>query len=218
MTNSHLFFLSKFDIKIIILYNKEVEVTYSFYRKEKNMELDYIEITKDNIDFATKIQEEIFPGESAYEHYLYTINKNEEYEKYYLVYDKEKIVGITGTYSNEPLEETNSLWLGWYGVLPTERNKGYGTKILKDTIDMAKKLIPKYPIKYFRLYTDIKENKEALPLYDKYMDIKEMYHNHNDVNYDGNCIIYSKSLTQEKVQKWDDKFLNLKQIIEEQGN
>ena len=44
-----------------------------------------------------------------------------------------------------------------------------------------------------------------------------MYNNPNDVNYDGNCIIYSKSLTQGKAQKWNNKFLNLKQIIEEQG-
>lgn len=49
------------------------------------MKLKYIQITKENIDSVTKIQQEIFPGESAYEHYLYTINKNEEYEKYYLV-------------------------------------------------------------------------------------------------------------------------------------
>lgn len=181
------------------------------------MKLKYIQITKENINSATKIQQEIFPGESAYEHYLYTINKNEEYEKYYLVYDQEKVVGVTGIYSNEPLEETHSLWLGWYGVLLAERNKGYGSRILKDTIEMAKKLSQKYPIQYFRLYTDIKENKEALPLYDKYMDIKEMYNNPDDVNYDGNCIIYSKSLTQEKAQKWNNKFLNLKQIIEEQG-
>lgn len=66
---------------------------------------------------------------------------------------------------------------------------------------MAKKLSQKYPIQYFRLYTDIKENKEALPLYDKYMDIKEIYNNPDDVNYDGNCIIYSKSLTQKKSTK-----------------
>lgn len=186
-------------------------------KKEKIKMLTYIPITNDNINLATKIQQEIFPGESAYEHYRYTINKNEEYEKYYLVYDKDKIIGITGTYSNEPLEETNSLWLGWYGVRPPERKKGYGTQILKDTIELAKQLSAKYPIKYFRLYTDISENKESLHLYDKYMDIKEMYNNKDDVNYNGNCIIYSKSLTAEPVTKWNDKFLNLRLIIEEQG-
>lgn len=125
-------------------------------------------------------------------------------------------LGITGHYTNEPLEETNSLWLGWYGVLAKERNQGYGTKILKDTIEFAKQLSNKYPIKYFRLYTDQKENKEALSIYDKYMDIKEMYQNPEDINYNGNCIIYSKSLTQEQVTKWDNKFLNLKLIVEEQ--
>ena len=44
-----------------------------------------------------------------------------------------------------------------------------------------------------------------------------MYNNKDDVNYNGNCIIYSKSLTAEPVTKWNDKFLNLRLIIEEQG-
>lgn len=181
-----------------------------------DMKLNYVPIAKDNIDLAAKIQQEIFPEESAYEHYKWTIEQNCIYQKYYLVYDENKIIGITGHYTNEPLEGTNSLWLGWYGVLAKERNQGYGTKILKDTIEFAKQLSNKYPIKYFRLYTDQKENKEALSIYDKYMDIKEMYQNPEDINYNGNCIIYSKSLTQEQVTKWDNKFLNLKLIIEEQ--
>lgn len=181
-----------------------------------DMKLNYVPIAKDNIDLAAKIQQEIFPEESAYEHYKWTIEQNCIYQKYYLVYDENKIIGITGHYTNEPLEETNSLWLGWYGVLAKKRNQGYGTKILKDTIEFAKQLSNKYPIKYFRLYTDQKENKEALSIYDKYMDIKEMYQNPEDINYNGNCIIYSKSLTQEQVTKWDNKFLNLKLIIEEQ--
>lgn len=180
------------------------------------MKLKYIPITKDNIDFAAKIQKEIFPEESAYQHYKWTIEQNCSYQKYFLVYEKDQIIGVTGHYTNEPLEETNSLWLGWYGVLPEKRNQGYGTKILKDTLELANQLSTKFPIKYFRLYTDISENKQALHIYDKYMDIKEMYHNPEDINYNGNCIIYSKSLTQEQVTKWNNKFLNLKLIIAEQ--
>lgn len=39
------------------------------------MKLDYIEISKDNIDLATLRQQEIFSRKSAYIHYLYTIKK-----------------------------------------------------------------------------------------------------------------------------------------------
>lgn len=104
------------------------------YTNEKlrgdNMNLIYKEITNDNLLLATKIQMQIFPEESAYEHYKWLIELNCEYQKYYLVYDQNEIVGITGIYSNESIEETNSLWLGWYGVLeendPTSAyEKGY---------------------------------------------------------------------------------------------
>ena len=67
--------------------------------------LTYIPITNDNINLATKIQQEIFPGESAYEHYRYTINKNEEYEKYYLVYDKDKIIREQEAKKQQQLEK-----------------------------------------------------------------------------------------------------------------
>lgn len=176
----------------------------------------YVEITNDNLLEATLIQMKIYPNESAYEHYKYIINKKCDYEKYYLVYNDGDIIGITGLYCNENLEETNSIWLGWFGVLEEYRRKGYGKKILLDTIEMAKKLSDRYPIKYFRLYTSERDDLIAQPLYQKVMDIKEYYNNEDDVNYDGTCVIYSKSLGDYKVIYWDNKFLNLKEIIEDQ--
>lgn len=178
--------------------------------------MKYIEITSENILLATKIQMEIFPEESAYEHYNYGIKKNVEYEKYYLVYNENKIIGITGLYSNEDINETNSIWLGWFGVMKEYRSKGYGKRILLDTIEMVKELSNKYPIKYFRLYTSERDDKLAQPLYEKVMDIKEYYNNKNDFNYDDTCLIYTKVLTNDKIKKWNNKFLNLKQIIEAQ--
>ena len=178
--------------------------------------LKYVEIINDNIEFATKVQMRIFPNESAYEHFKFTIERNLEYEKYFLVYDGDIVIGVTGLYSNEDIFETNSLWLGWFGVLEEYRSKGYGKQILIDTIEMAKKLAKKYPIKYFRLYTSERDDKIAQPLYEKVMDIKEYYNNPDDINYDGTCLIYTKSLDDEKPTYWNDKFLNLKTIVEEE--
>lgn len=175
--------------------------------------LRYEEITVNNLIQATKIQNEIFPEESAYEHYKTTIILEKDYKKYYLVYDKDKIIGITGLYSNEDLEETNTIWLGWFGVLEKYRSKGYGKQILLDTIDLAKKLKEKYPIKYLRLYTSEELDKIALPLYNKVMDIKEYYNNKDDFNYNNTCLIYTKKLDNE-LELWNDKFLNLKYITE----
>ena len=178
--------------------------------------LKYVEIINDNIEFATKVQMRIFPNESAYEHFKFTIERNLEYEKYFLVYDGDIVIGVTGLYSNEDIFETNSLWLGWFGVLEEYRSKGYGKQILTDTIEMSKKLAKKYPIKYFRLYTSERDDKIAQPLYEKVMDIKEYYNNPDDINYDGTCLIYTKSLDDEKPTYWNDKFLNLKTIVEEE--
>lgn len=156
--------------------------------------MKYVEITNNNIELATNVQMSIFPKESAYEHFKNTIENPKDYNKYFLVYDTDQIIGITGHYSNENIYKTNSIWLGWFGVINEFRKKGYGEKILLDTIDMVKNLSEKYPIKYFRLYTSERDDRLAQPLYNKIMDIKEYYMNDNDVNYDGTCVIFSKSL------------------------
>lgn len=178
--------------------------------------LKYVLVTNENLQFATNIQSRIFPKESAFLHYKYSIESNLEYIKYYLVYDNDNVVGITGLYSNEEISETNSIWLGWFGVLEDFRSNGYGKQIFLDTIDMANDLKNKYPIKYFRLYTSERDDAIALPLYNKVMDIKEYYNNPDDDNYDGTCLIFSKSLTDQPVPYWNNKFINLKGIISDQ--
>jgi len=178
--------------------------------------LKYIEIDNTNIMDATKIQMEIFPNESAYYHFKYAIDFKCDYIKYYLVYKDNNVIGITGLYSNEDIYETNSIWLGWFGILPKYRKLGFGKKVLLDTINKSIELSKKYPIKYFRLYTDEKTNDISLNLYDKIMDIKEYYNNKNDINYNNSCLIYSKALNNDKIEKWNNRFLNLKEIIAEE--
>ena len=97
--------------------------------------LKYVKITKENIVFATNIQMKIFKDECAYQNYLDIINKNLEWQNYYLVYDDDIVIGITGLYCFEDINITNSIWLGWFGVLEEHRLKGYGMKILLDTIE-----------------------------------------------------------------------------------
>ena len=128
-----------------------------------------------------------------------------------------KAISILGdsysTFEGYLQPDTNSIWLGWFGVLNEFRRKGYGQQILIDTINMAKYLAKKYPIKYFRLYTSEKDDSITPPLYYKIMDIKEYYNNVNDVNYDNTCVIFSKSLFETPITYWNDRFLNLKEII-----
>ena len=178
--------------------------------------LKYVEITSDNLDFATEMQMQIFPIESAYIFYKQIIDRNNEYEKSYLVYDKENLIGVTGLYCCEDINLTNTIWLGWMGVFKEYRRMGYGKEILLDTIEMAKNLAKKYPIKYLRLYTSERDNKDSLFLYDKVMDLKEYYYNENDINYDNTCVVYSKNLTEEKIKKWDNDFIDIKRYVKEE--
>jgi hypothetical protein len=83
-------------------------------------------------------------------------------------------------------------------------------------MDMAKSLMTKYPIKYFRLYTSSNDNASAIPLYDKTMDIKEDYTNIDDVTYDDSCLIYTKVLGDYEHIKWNNQYLNLNEVVKEQ--
>ena len=174
--------------------------------------LKYIRMTEENIDEIVKTQMEIFPSECGYFQYNYALICGKDYWKYWIVYDNEEIIGITGLYSDFDINETNSIWLGWFGIRPQYRRKGYGKEVLEYTIKEAYKLANIYPIKYLRLYTSIDENKEAQLLYSKLMDEKEKYNNINDNNYNETCYIWTKALYNDKITPWNNKYLGLKEI------
>jgi len=167
--------------------------------------MEFIEITMENILEATDAQMDIF-GEKdcAYLCYLQHIQNGDP--AYYIVKEKDDIVGISGIYI-EPFEP-DTAWLGWYGVKAKYRKKGYGTKILNHTIEIAKQS----GFKYFRLYTDI-VNPNAHRLYDKVMDFVEEYK-----EQDYRVLIYSKSLCNQPCPKLNNQCINLDSKNKEQNN
>jgi len=55
----------------------------------------------------------------------------------YIIKDnKSRPVGITGLYSVKPA--TKELWLGWFGILPKFRNKGYGRSVMLQLEEIAR--------------------------------------------------------------------------------
>ena len=168
--------------------------------------MEFVEITMDNILEATDIQMAIFgPKECAYLCYLQHIQNNDP--AYYIVKDSSgNNIGISGIYV-EPFEP-NTAWLGWYGVLSECRNKGYGTKILEHTIEIAKN----NGYKNFRLYTDV-INPKAHKLYDKIMDFSEEY-----VEDKYTVLVYSKTLCEEPCNKLNNKCINLASKSNEQDD
>ena len=169
--------------------------------------LKYEKVTQKNINKAIKIQNRIFPLEDGYDDLNESINHSEKYFdvlEYYLVHDGEYYVGITGIYSHKEYPE--DAWVGWFGILPPFRRMGYGTEALQYTIEKAKKK----GFKSLRLYTDDECNYVSTKLFEKFNMLKEFYTKENGKYYQvGNMLIYSLSLTEDKVKPWKNKMLYL---------
>ena len=167
--------------------------------------LKYEEVTYDNLDIAIRIQNEIFPDENGKENYIEGIT-NDPYRKEminFIVYDENTPIGVVGLYSyNEYPEDA---WLSWFGVLEQYRNKGYGSKIF----DFFEKLSLNKGYKAIHVYTD-DEFDSAISLYNSKGMISENYMNELESDEINNgTIVFSKSLTLEKTQRWNNKFLQL---------
>lgn len=167
-------------------------------------------ITRDNLALASKIQNEIFPGEDGTENFIECIEKN-PYRKeldYYIAYNNDLPIGVTGIYSYHEYPE--DAWLAWYGILPEFRNNGYGTAVFDLTVELAKEK----GYHNLRLYSD-DTFKDAHRLYLKQGMIKEIYDNELDKDpytpEDSVTYIFSMSLTDEKVTNWNNKILGLKE-------
>jgi GNAT superfamily N-acetyltransferase len=87
------------------------------------------------------------------------------YVKYYAGIDEfsGKVIGTTGIYTQKD-DEKDSDWIAWFCVDPNFRGKGYGSKLLDFTIDLAKKRGKKFIRLYTSYNTDIKK---AMELYSK---------------------------------------------------
>ena len=171
--------------------------------------MEFVLVDFTNYKKAIEIQNIIFPNEDGTINILASLDRElfikktgidyvEDNVKYYIVYDNNEEVGITGLYNYDSI----SAWLAWFGVLPDKRRKSYGKRILEKTMELAKQK----GFKTMRLYTDAIENADAIKLYKKLGFVGEKY-TAEDLLYD--CYIYSKSLNDEKVDLWNNKLLGL---------
>lgn len=179
------------------------------------MNLSYELIDENNIKLASSIQGTIFPGESASQHYKHSIISNHKNSSYYIISWNNIPVGITGIYIMNKYDKQaindNSVWLGWFGVLPEFRSKGIGRQALLDTIEKSKI----YKRKYFRIYTVSTDNALAQPLYKSIMHAREPYKNKEDYNYNNNCYIYSYNLKgNNNIELWNNKYVYINEDIE----
>lgn len=172
--------------------------------------INFKKIIDDNLELAVSIQNEIFPDEDGRENFIECVEHN-PYRKeldFYVAYDGDLPIGVTGVYSYH--EYPDDAWLGWFGILPNLRCKGYGNKVLDMTIDMARDK----GYKNLRLYSD-ESFVDAHRLYKSKGMIQEIYDNPDDKDpYEPEGLktyIFSISLNDEKVKLWNNKTLGLKE-------
>ena len=172
------------------------------------MNIIFERITYDNLELACKIQNTIFPEEDGRQNFIEQINKDpyRKEQDYSIVYIDNEPIGVTGIYSYHEYPE--SAWLGWFGILSEHRGKGYGKAALETTIEIAKQK----GYKKFRLYTD-EFATDAHRLYESCGLIKELYDNPNDKDefIEADIYIYSKSLTEEPIDLWNNKIIGIKE-------
>jgi len=175
--------------------------------KNENI-LFFEEVNNTNLDIAIKIQKEIFPLENGSDDLKTSITNNipnyQFLQKYYLAKNENRVIGISGLYAYKAYPQ--DAWLRWFGVIDSERGKGYATQILKQSIQKAKEM----GFETLRLYTDEEDNANAVKLYKKFGMVSEFYDNPDDKHFEiGKTLIFSISLNDKKVTPWNNKNLYL---------
>ena len=132
--------------------------------------LTYQILTKENIEIAYEIQKNTWPNDPDYADLLEKVEETTDDNCFFLVYDQQSLIGLIGVEIYDEYPDT--IWLDWFTVLEKYRRMGYGTKILKDTINYCKEL---KRFDYIRLETTYYKDRPALFLYDKIMHLKEKY-------------------------------------------
>ena len=169
--------------------------------------IKYVPVTKDNSKSAIRIQQSIFPLENGKQDILESLEEtktNFDFLQYYLICYNEKYIGITGLYSYPQYKD--DCFMAWFGILPLYRRNGIGTLTIKHLKSLAKKL----NFKNLRVYTDSHSNHYACRLYEKVFEHVEVYENEKGKYYQvGDTLIFSTSLTQNKIQPWNNKSLFL---------
>ncbi len=175
---------------------------------ESNYNLTYVKIDKDTVDIAFDIQKSIWPKDldynDLYDKAINTLDDN----CFFLVYDKEKLIGITGV--DVFREYPDTIWLDWFAILPQFRKRGYGEKVLLDTINYCRHL---GRFKSFRVETTYYENRPALFLYDKVMHYKEYYTIEDTSDNKMKTLIYTYVLNG-TLELWNNKYLGLREYYD----
>ena len=169
-----------------------------------------VRVTEENLDFAVHLQNTLFPDYNGEANYIDSLSGKTDSE-YYLVYDKDTVIGITGlyTYPSDP----DSAWLGWFGILEKFRRRHYG----RETIRLFEKAARSRGFSHTRIYTDRYDNDTAIAFYTSCGYTSEIYDNPDDpACYEYPMLIFSKPLNGTEVIPWNSRNINLGEQMEKE--
>ena len=170
-----------------------------------NDKLKFVPVTMENIILATETEMKFWPDSCAFNSYLRAYQKG---KPYWLVYDNNKLVGMSGIYDYPELGEPGTAWLGWFGVLEEYRGRGYGKAILLETLNRAKDM----GYKILRLYSSKREDlcPNAIPFYTKLSkQFNGFVEDYTLEQPEMQRIVVSFSLDGNPIPKWNNRNLFL---------
>lgn len=187
---------------------KEFRRLLSLIFTRLNFSLCFDPISTKNIKSAIRIQKTLFPHEEGAQDLIDSLNgcppPHQFMQKHWVATLDGKPIGLVGLYAYR--DYPKEAWLGWFGVLPQHRRKGFGRQIF----EFAKNEASLLGFETLRLYTDEEDNFLATKLYEKLGMQGEYYENKEDSYHTASrVLIYSISLTDKPCEKWNSKNLSL---------
>lgn len=166
-----------------------------------------VRVTKENIDEATAVQNELFPEENGRANFEASLREDSRFT-YALIYEAEQPAGIIGIYDYP--EDRESAWLGWFGIRENFRRRHLGSKAIR----MFEEEAISRGYRYARLYTDAFDNDAAIAFYTKNGYVSEPYSNPDDpASIEYPMLIFSKSLTSDPLVPWNSRSIHLTEQI-----
>lgn len=174
---------------------------------ESQFGLEYRHVDRQNLEAALQIQRETWPDDVDYDDFADKVEHTRDDNCFFLIYDTGKLIGLVGV-DVWRKQYPDTIWLDWFTILPQYRRRGYGTKVLQDTIAYCKTL---KRFRSFRVETTTYEYADAsLALYDKVIGFYEDYTAEDTAADQLRTRIYSLPLLGE-LEAWNNRPLGLRE-------
>jgi len=163
-----------------------------------------------NLDEALRLNAIIFPKYCAKNNYLESI-EGKTNSVFWIVKSEGRSIGICGIYVL-PIDPQTA-WLGWFGMLPEDRRKGYG----RETIAKFEQEAKNRGCLFARLFTNRYHNDVAFAFYESQGYSSEPYMCPDEDGWKRYpIVIFSKSLSDKPLVPWGNKNIHFNEQIAKQ--